>query len=57
MLQIGFPEGRIGGLIEYFEAVNSGGYEDVDINDFEVITGKKPTSVGSWVQRYASLFK
>jgi uncharacterized protein YbjT (DUF2867 family) len=57
MLQIGFPEGRIDGLIEYFEAVNTGGYEDVDINDFEVITGKKPTSVGSWVQRYASVFK
>ena len=56
-LQNGVPEYRVDGLIEYWKTVNAGSYEEGDINDFTVITGKQPTSVASWAQRYASVFK
>ena len=57
MLQNGLTEKKIEGLVEYWKAVNAGEFEEGTINDFTAITGKQPTSVASWVKRYASVFK
>ena len=56
-LQKGFPEWDVDGLIEYCKEVNAGRYEGENDHDFTYITGKQPTSVATWVQQNASMFK
>ena len=56
-LQNGVPESTINGLMEYWEAVNAGKMIEGNNEDFTNITGKQPTNVAEWVQRYAVAFK
>ena len=58
LAQMGLPEWQVEGLMRFIDDVNAGlENEGVAEKDFTEITGKQPTNVATWVQRYAAAFK
>ena len=57
LLQLGLPEWNAEGGNEFAQEVNEGKHEKGNDGDIAAITGKAPTSVEAWLERYAGLFK
>lgn len=58
-MQMGFPEWQTDGIMELYKLIDSGSpvTNQESLNDFTEITGKKPTSLCTWVMRVATAFK
>ena len=56
--EAGVPEWRIEGLMQFYESVDSGTGEELRGDDhFKEITGKNPTKLLTWMNRFANAFK
>ena len=59
VLDAGAPDWQVNGLVDWYKQVDSGshGANQVDIGDFERLTGEKPTSLKTWLSAVAGDFK
>ncbi|XP_065833992.1 NAD(P)H azoreductase-like [Oscarella lobularis] len=57
--QFGFPEWQANGILELFRLIDAGSPATnvADRNDYERITGQKPTSAKEWVQQNVGVFQ
>ena len=57
-VRAGMPQWRVDGMLDYFRLVDNGskGADLPDIDDFERITGKQPTSLKEWVAKVKDAF-
>jgi uncharacterized protein YbjT (DUF2867 family) len=60
-LGMGVPEWQVDGLLQMFKLIDSGGgapeSSAADVSDYEKITGEKPTSLKTWIAKYAPGFQ